>query len=81
LARHKLAVESGTIIRVDEFERQCGKELAAPKADREYFMMNILAKGIAASFGLDWRTAATEIRKHYRRFQTEVSEKALAEAD
>ena len=80
LARHKMAIESGTIMRVDEYERQCAKELADLKANREYFLMNVLTKGIAASFGLDWRTAATEIREHYRIFQTEISEKALATA-
>jgi hypothetical protein len=81
LARHSMAVASGTIIPVDEFKRDCAKELSLLNADREYFLLNYLSKGLASTFNIDWRSASAEIRKHYRQFQAEVSAKALAEAE
>jgi hypothetical protein len=81
LSHHSMLVASGKIVHVDEFKRDCAKELAQLNQDREFFLMNVLAKGLSATFDLDWRLASAEIRKHYRQFQTEASTKALAEAE
>lgn len=74
-ARRKLALDEGKYVVAEEAAASFGREMAKFIGDTELFIINHLAREIAESNNLDWKSVSAQAREAYRRFR------AIASAD
>lgn len=80
-ARRKLALDEGKYVVAEEAAASFGREMAKFIGDTELFIINHLAREIAESNNLDWKSVSAQAREAYRQFRATASADARERRD